>query len=169
MAKEIRKLLEKPFYPYLFGVFFILYKSSSYFLSFDIEIFLALLIFHFISCYLLLYFLSRICKIEKPGFAVLLLFIGLYFSDKIIYNLENCIYFLWIPNKYYLVGLFIFFCLIIFVESQKKIKLFIAGLSPLLNVFLIISCLVTIISGIIAAKQIKKLCTVYDWCTTETP
>ena len=153
MAKEIRKLLQKPLYPYLFGVFFILYKSSSYFLSFDVKIFLALLVFHFISCYLLTFILSKICKIEKSGFAVLLLFIGLYFSDKIIYNLENWLYSLWIPNKYYLLGLFIFFCLILFLENRKKIKLFIAGLSSLLNVFLIVSCLVTIISGIIAAKK----------------
>ena len=156
MAKEIRKLLQKPLYPYLFGVFFILYKSSSYFLSFDVKIFLALLVFHFISCYLLTFILSKICKIEKSGFAVLLLFIGLYFSDKIIYNLENWLYSLWIPNKYYLLGLFIFFCLILFLENRKKIKLFIAGLSSLLNVFLIVSCLVTIISGIIAAKKMKK-------------
>ncbi len=156
MAKEIRKLLEKPLYPYLFGVFFILYKSSSYFLSFDVKIFLALLVFHFISCYLLTFILSKICKIEKSGFAVLLLFIGLYFSDKIIYNLENWLYFLWIPNKYYLVGLLVFFCLIIFAENRRKIKGFIKGLSPVFNVFLIFSCLLTVFSGIVAAKKMRK-------------
>ena len=154
MEKKIIQALNKPIYPYLFGIFFVVYRTSLYFPFFNVFIFLSLLIAHFIICFSI----SKISKIvfgyENCNLSLLLTLILLYNSTFLINEISTIFPFLWIRNRYYLVIIVIVYFVLSSIESRKLKDRNILKGAIILNSFLIISCIISI--GAVFFNEYRK-------------
>ena len=81
IREKINDFFERPIYVYTFGLFFLINRTSQYFPSFELSIFILCLLFYTVLSYLLLNILKKTFFAKIKSLIVLCLWICLLFID----------------------------------------------------------------------------------------
>lgn len=99
MRKTLNNLLAKPIYPYLYGVCFLLFKSSAFFKSFNVEYAILLILGYSFCSFLLINFFKIFTNPSYAAFPVLILFGSLFHVVGVAILLQ--FQYAYIPHNYY--------------------------------------------------------------------
>lgn len=147
MGKTINDWLSRPVYIYSFGLFFLIYKSSQYFPSFDLLLFICFFVgYCLINCGIIL--IQKKAGFYKFGSCWLIFtWILFLFSEQIINYLNEYIDPAFVRFRY-LFLVIISICLVIYLICRKVDRQKILILNSIINVFVFILTVLTITSGV---------------------
>ena len=136
MGEKLNLWLEKPLFVYLFGLFFLVYKSSQYFQSFQFHIFILFVFIYFTSTGLGLFFLNK-TLLSKYRYIILIegWFFFLYTND------------IRILNQLYIALIIILALVIVIIKSIASKKLIFLS-NKLLNFFFISITFFVLLNGV---------------------
>jgi len=154
MAKKISEWLQKPLYVYLFGLFFLIYRTAQYFPSFEISTFI---IFFGVYCSITFLFISILQKTGvKKGAHLFILFVWIYillFSE--LSTLFSTAFNLTLRVRYFGAICLIGF-LILYFFQKKQLNISEDIFNKPVNFFLLILSFVVLINGIRIAQKEKQ-------------
>jgi len=147
MGEKINHLLKKPLYPYLYGVAFIIFKSSQYFPSFSLLTAINCLFLFCLSTYLLKLLLSRFNSSVYTGVSVMILW-GSILHVAFIAQVLGYSY-SYIPIYFYIFFYPLIICIVILCQqfSVKLSNQYALSLNKVANVFLLVISIVFIVYG----------------------
>ncbi len=156
MGQKVKELFRKQWYPYLYGLAFLLFKSVRYLPSFSWPVAVNLYVLYVAITWLLLQVFKKKATASYAGILVIMCWISLLH----VMGIAQWIGFEYAyisPYFYYSFYVLVLFCLITARYLLRKCKKDYAPyLNSLLNTFLLITCLVFAVNGSVAAKQEKS-------------
>lgn len=154
MGKTIKEWLEKPLYVYLIGLFYLVYRTSQYFPSFDLGTFSLFITAYVIITFLLLFGLKKIGLARYSTFQVFLFWVIVFFFIDIKNGVFRICH-LEIRIRYVII---IDFLLLAFLFLKKKQKLYEPSLflNKIINSFLLFITLITLCNGFLVYMSEKK-------------
>ncbi|AMP97134.1 hypothetical protein AY601_0163 [Pedobacter cryoconitis] len=155
MGKIIEDWLSKAVFIYSFGLFFLLYRSTLYFPSFEPLTFICFFAAYGLINYTILFIQKKLGLYEYGSLWLIFSWIILLFIDRFLDLLSKFID----PSFFhlaYVIMLIIILCLIIGLISKKTGSRKLRKLYPVMNVFIFILIGLTLLSGIKLDQQEKK-------------
>ena len=135
MGEKLNHWLEKPLFVYLFGMFFLVFKSSQYFPSFQLNIFILFLILYSAVTYCIIFILARLGLAKYAYILTIIGWILLLYTDEIRYN--------------HFILLFLFITTLITSILRKSSTDFICQLfNKLTNIFVLLLTFFVLVSGL---------------------
>lgn len=150
MQEKIKPILDRPLYPYFYGLSFLLFKSSAFLYSFQ---FLSVLP---ISILFVVLTNRMIAVLRNSAIAVTLIWISLFHVTGISQLLG--FEYAYTPLGFYVI-FYLFVILLVFIcvlTSRKQSFLHRALFNRLANTFLLISALVFLSNGLLRTRDIQK-------------
>lgn len=147
MDKKITAILNRPLYPYLYALLFIIFKSAQYYPSFSPLTVLNVFILYGVITYLLLTIFKRI---GNPAYAGILSIIC-WASLLHVVGIAMCLGFdyAYIPLYFYIsfyVSVVVFLLVVLWLLSKLNRK-YAQEFNRVLNIFMLISCFVFALHG----------------------
>ncbi|WP_170123278.1 sulfatase-like hydrolase/transferase [Pedobacter nutrimenti] len=155
MGEKIKKWLGRPIYIYLFGLFFLIYKTSLCFIFFDPLVFVFFLFGYCSINYIIILILKRLNLYKYGVLWILLLWICVLFTYPIVLTLENFINPVLIRFRYFLSIIVLLTFLIYQIKkriSPKKTR----AINYVLNTFTLILTGSVLFSGLNSAIKEQK-------------
>ena len=149
MDKKINHILQKPLYPYFYGLAFIAFKSSQYFPSFSLLSAVNSLFLFCISCYIINWLISKFSRSAYTGISILLIWGSLLHVVGVALILGY--HYSYIPIGYYVTFYLVVSGIIIVVQfiSSKTPAQYAPSLNKLMNFFLLICSIVFVVNGFV--------------------
>ena len=153
MGEKLNHWLEKPLFVYLFGMFFLVFKTSQYFSSFELGIFLL-----FLGIYAVITFLF-IAISKKMGISkyiigwLIIAWCTLLFKDAIFEIVANL--FAINLRVSQLIYIQLVLCILFLFVRRSQSIIFTKKANKIINIFLFFLILLTFISGLKKDKQEK--------------
>ena len=148
MQEKIRRLINKPLYVYLLGVFFVVYRTMQFPKAFNILIFSAVVAGYFIVVFILLFLFRKVKHIHYWVFCSMAFFL---FAQDIFTLFSSSLRFGMIVRYRHVIPLYIILCLLLFLVKKKWLKRVRFNIG--FNIFLIIITIINIINGLVIEKK----------------
>ncbi|MET4140758.1 sulfatase-like hydrolase/transferase [Pedobacter sp. UYP1] len=155
MGKIIEDWLSRAVFVYSFGLFFLIYKSTLYFASFEPLTFICFFAVYCLINYVILFVQEKLGLYEYGTLWLIFSWIIVLFIDRVSDLLSKFIDPSFFHLKYVII-LIIIPCLILGLISKKTGSRKLKKLNPILNVFVFILIGLTLLSGIRLDQQEKK-------------
>jgi len=154
MGEKLNRLLEKPLFVYLFGFFFLIYRSSTFFASFQFHIFLIFLgIYSGITCLAIL--IAKKIGLSKYIIGwIIFAWCTLLFKDFIFEIAVNPFSINLRVSQ--LIYILFFLCILFFFIKRNQSILFTKKINQILNIFLSFLIVLTCLSGF-KTNKLEKL------------
>jgi hypothetical protein len=149
MGKKLTPLLQRPFYPYLYGLSFVAYKSARYFPSFSFIQAVGFLLCFCLLCYGCMWLLQKLSPATLAGVSTVVFCASILHvatvAQAIGYEYSA------IPNRFYLAfyaGVLVLIGVLQWLPFRPK-EDFLLSFNKTANVFLVIIAIVFLINGFV--------------------
>jgi hypothetical protein len=137
MGKIIEDWLSKPLYIYIFGLFFLIYKSAQYFASFDPSLFICFFGGYCLINYSVIWMQKKVGLYKYGSYWLIFTWILLLFLNQITIYLNEYLDKSFVRFRYFFLFT-ILLCVVIYLIGNKISKKNTQALNAIINVFLLI-------------------------------